>query len=358
MDHPSASKPSSPPNAGSTSLGTTPKPQKCPDCQADHGTRRQFLATASASLILSPSVGLAAGRFPVRPADSETLVHQLFSSLTEPQRKVVCHPFDHPLRQKVDANWQITTARVTSFQPDQQDLIRQIFRQLHSDEYAQAVWDQVEHDGAGNDGFGGCAIALFGEPGAGDFEFVLSGRHVTRRCDGNSSAGTAFGGPIFYGHAAESFDEAPDHPGNAYWYQAQRANELYQALDGRQRKLALLGDSRGERGNDTVKLSPGRRDFQGIPLSEFSPDQRALARNVLNDVLAPFRECDRKESLQLIEAAGFEKLHFSYFQNENIGQDELWDVWQIEGPNCIWYFRGKPHVHAWVHIRDVSSSAP
>lgn len=50
---------------------------------------------------------------------------------------------------------------------------------------------------------------------------------------------TAFGGPIFYGHAAEGFNEKPDHPGNVYWYQAKRANELFQALDGKQRKVAL-----------------------------------------------------------------------------------------------------------------------
>jgi hypothetical protein len=53
--------------------------------------------------------------------------------------------------------------------------------------------EQVDHDG----GFHDCAIALFGEPGTGKFEFVLSGRHVTRRCDGDSVEGTAFGGPIF-----------------------------------------------------------------------------------------------------------------------------------------------------------------
>jgi len=34
------------------------------------------------------------------------------------------------------------------------------------------------------------------------------------------------------------------------------------------------------------------------------------------------------------------------------GDDEVWDVWQIEGPNMVSYFRGKPHVHAWLHIRE------
>ena len=32
--------------------------------------------------------------------------------------------------------------------------------------------------------------------------------------------------------------------------------------------------------------------------------------------------------------------------------DGVWDIWQIEGPSMVWYFRGAPHVHTWVHVRD------
>jgi hypothetical protein len=84
-----------------------------------------------------------------------------------------------------------------------------------------------------------------GRRGLGKFEFVLTGRHCTRRCDGDSNEGTAFGGPLFYGHAADGFNEKPNHKDNAYWYQAVRANEVYQMLDGKQRQSALCGKSRG-----------------------------------------------------------------------------------------------------------------
>lgn len=325
--------------------------------------RRQFLATGGAAL-LATATGLVlprnveaavtppkTPRLP-RSADSETLVQQLHSSLSERQRSAICLDFDHPLRRKVDANWHITAARINQdFNADQQDLIRQIFLRLHSEEYAQKVLAQVEHDSVDIGGFGSCSVALFGQPGSGKFEFVLTGRHVTRRCDGDSSDGTAFGGPIFYGHAAESFDETADHPGNAYWFQAQRAGELFQALDGRQRKLALLDHSRGESGSDTLKLS-GREQLRGLPFAELSVDQKRLAQVVLHDLLAPFREADRRESLALIDKQGWDQLHISWYAQENIGDDELYDVWQIEGPAMIWYFRGKPHVHTWVHVKD------
>ena len=75
------------------------------------------------------------------------------------------------------------------------------------------------------------------------------------------------------------------------------------------------------------------------------------ARKAMADVLATFRREDVKESMDLIEAGGFDTLHFAYYKNLDIGSDGEWDVWQIEGPSVVWYFRGAPHVHTWVHIR-------
>ncbi len=284
---------------------------------------------------------------------SETLVTQLYKSLNEAQRKSVCFKFDDPLRNKVGANWQITKSQINkAFDKEQQQLISEIFTNLHSEEYAKSVMKQIEQDNRGG-GLGKCAIALFGEPGTGKFEFVLSGRHVTRRCDGDSVDGAAFGGPIFYGHSPVD-DEEPDHPGNVYWFQAKRANELFNALDGKQRKMALLEDSRGERGTSTVKLKGKKGSFEGIPYSELSADQRELAEKVMSDLLAPFRKEDRDESMKYVKQAGMDLLHFSYYKNEDVGGDDVWDVWQVESPNMVWYFRGDPHVHTWVNIRQPS----
>jgi len=30
----------------------------------------------------------------------------------------------------------------------------------------------------------------------------------------------------------------------------------------------------------------------------------------------------------------------------------VWDVWMLEGPSMVWYFRGAPHVHTWVYIAE------
>jgi hypothetical protein len=330
-------------------------PISCGDCGPV--SRRDFIRTSSAvaaSTVL-PLGGLAdlSAAVKSKTPEAETLVKTFYDSLNEAQRSKMCFDFDHKLRFEIENNWFIVKdQRVSkSYTKDQQAMILEIFMKMHSDEYADKVLKQVESD-SGRGGFGDCSVALFGEPNTGKFEFVLTGRHTTRRCDGDSVKGTAFGGPIFYGHAAQSFDEKPHHPGNVYWFQAKRANEVYQMMDGKQRKSALLDWSRDEDGKNTVKLTGKTSGLPGIPMTELSSDQKGEVRNVLDDLLLPFRKEDRVESLKLIEKSGFDNLHLSFYKSEDVGNDGVWDVFQIEGPNMLWYFRGDPHVHTWVHIKD------
>src|SRR5437899_2884654 len=160
-------------------MSTRPFPQD--QCECCLGiTRRAFLkaSVAGAAVVTANPLSSLAGPQPVkaaaRNAPSETLVATLYKGLTDAQRNSICFPFDHPLRSKVDNNWMITDKKISEFfTKDQQAMIRQIFIDLHSPEYAQKVVQQVEHDG-GKEGFGGCSIALFGEPGMGKFEFVLT----------------------------------------------------------------------------------------------------------------------------------------------------------------------------------------
>jgi hypothetical protein len=323
--------------------------------QAHLTSRRSFLQKAGFAVGAIGASGIipcyADGKPKAKPT-SDTLVKTLYDSLSEEQRGKICFAYDNKLRLEVDNNWHITKTLVKDFTKDQQAMISDIFMGLHSEEYAQKVYDQVVSD-SGKDGFdGGSSIAIFGEPGTGKFEFVLTGRHCTRRCDGDSTEGAAFAGPIFYGHAAGGFREGSKHEGNAYWYQAARANEVYQMLDGKQREIALLNESRGENGLETVTLTGKKEGLAGLRVADLTHDQKDHMKKVIGDILAPFRKADADEAMKHIEAGGMDNLHLSFYKGENIGDDEVWDVWQIEGPNMVSYFRGKPHVHAWLHIRE------
>jgi len=96
--------------------------------------RRRFLSSTAAAIPLA-LLGQAAPPLSAAPASgvtSETLAAQLHGSLDEAQRRLLCREFDDPLRQKVDNNWMITGRSIReTLRPDQQDLVRQIFRKLH-----------------------------------------------------------------------------------------------------------------------------------------------------------------------------------------------------------------------------------
>ncbi len=329
---------------------------QCPDC--DGINRREFfrnvalgsatLATTIAASRLCSAASASGGT--AQMGASETLVGTLYKSLTPIQRQQVTFPFGDPLQAKVDNNWHITPVTIAeTFTPDQQAMVREIFRGLHSPEFVDKVLYHIDEDGGG---LGHYSVALFGEPGKGGFEFVLTGRHCTVRCDGNTVKGAAFGGPIFYGHASQSFNEKADHPKNVYWYQAQRANEVFQALDGKQRQIALLGDPRQEEGTATVGLKKRDERLAGLPVSDMTRDQRQLVTQVLHDLLLPFRQEDRNRAMQDIRDNGdVDSLYMSFYKNLDIGNDGVWDVWQVESPTMVWYFRGAPHVHVWANIR-------
>ena len=303
--------------------------------------RRHFLKSAALG-----AAALAAQAAPT----SETLVTTFYKTLTRDQKKVMCFPFDHELRSMVDNSWFVSPARIgLSFTADQQAMIEEIFRKLHNPDFVDKVMLHMKEDAKS---FGHYSVGLFGEPGTGKFEFVLTGRHCTARCDGDSVEGAAFGGPIFYGHQAGADDaEAKDHPGNVYWFQGKRANEVFAALDGEQRKLALLGDPRPEAKKETVAFKT-RDQLDGLPVSEMSKDQKKLVEDVLADLLLPFRKKDVEEAMKYIQAAGgVDSLSMAFYRNLDLGVDKVWDVWQLESPNMVWYFRGHPHVHTWVNIK-------
>ena len=309
-----------------------------------HLNRREFLGTAGLAAPALAAAPLTGGSRP----EPETLVSQLYESLTADQRETVVLPFDSPLRSRVENNWHITDARVGRFfTRDQQALIEQIFVDLHAPEFREDLRKHVVDD------FGSVrnlSVALFGEPGSGKFEFVITGRHCTARCDGDSVEGAAFGGPIFYGHEGESFYEKPTHPNNVYWFQAKRANEVFRALDGKQRARALRPRAPRERSVYTVEPLA---EPDGLPVAEMSRDQRELVSCTLDDLLLPFRRRDRIEAKKLIDSAGgIDRLTMAFYKNLDLGDDGVWDVWKLESPTMIWYFRGSPHVHVWVNIQE------
>jgi len=353
-----------------------PVPENCPDCACPrdgtpkHLDRRGFLSTTGGAALAAATIPGALLPATARSAEAdkaspESMVKLLYASMNEKQRSTVCFDWDYVkafksgiskkglLRTRVENNWQVTHTKINSdfYTADQQEMIRTIFTGLYNPEWIPKIEQQLQDDAGG---YGKQqSIALFGRPDSDKFEFVMTGRHLTLRCDGNSSDHVAFGGPIFYGHAATDFNEPADHPGNIFWPQALEANRVFSMLDGRQRQAALVARRPREQ---AVAFQGDNGIFPGVPITDLSSDQKEQMQKVLQKLIEPYREADRTEAMQCLnQRGGLDKCSLAFYSEGDIGGDETWDNWRLEGPSFVWYFRGSPHVHVWVNVASDAS---
>jgi hypothetical protein len=47
----------------------------------------------------------------------------------------------------------------------------------------------------------------------------------------------------------------------------------------------------------------------------------------------------------------------AFYQQGDLQNDKVWDIWRVEGPSFVWHFRGAPHVHAYINVGAVATAA-
>jgi hypothetical protein len=314
----------------------------CSDC--DRGVdRREFLTFAGAAAVAvagAPILSRTAFAAPTKESAAEVAVKELFASLDDAQRKIIVLPLDDSRRTRINANWNITDAEIGAMTDAQQELVKRVVKGVTSEEGYEKFLKQMDEDSGGIEQY---AIAIFGDPNQEKFCFELTGRHLTLRADGNTLGGSAFGGPIVYGHSANGNSDK-----NLFSYQTKRANEVFAALDEQQRSKALLEKAPGE---TDVQLRKEGEALRGISGKDLTSDQRGLVEAVLRDIFAPYRKDDVDEAMEVVKAGGgIEALSISFYQEGDLGNDKSWDIWRIEGPTLVTHFRGAPHVHAYINV--------
>jgi len=331
--------------------GPTPKEamimnsKTCPDCSSPSKNpiaRRNFLQAAASIAVLPLAARMVHGQS-ARTSKAETIVGEFHASLSEQQRADICRPFSDALRSKVNANWHVTKPLIGSdfFTAPQREMIEKIVRGLTSEEGYERLNRQMDDD---DGGLGAYSVAIFGTPVAGDFQWLLTGRHLTLRADGDSVPKTAFGGGMVYGHGEESSADA-----NIFYYQTKKVNEVFAALDKDQSKQALISAAAPKETDIRIQGEKGK--FPGLAVSAMNKEQKGLVKDCLTTLLSPYRKEDGDEAMKLIEAAGgIDQLRFAFYQQEDLGKDKVWDIWRIEGPSTVVHFRGAPHVHAYINI--------
>ena len=317
----------------------------CPDCDVEFN-RRDFvkavggaaLAAGTLPLFATPRSAVAA---PSKNSAAETAVKRFYETLSEQQKKAICFPFDHEKRHNISANWKITEPTIGDdfYSDNQRKLIDEILRGVTTEDGYERFQKQMEADWGGFEEY---TVAVFGEPGTGKFEWELTGRHLTIRADGDSVENVAFGGPMIYGHGASNPKK------NLFHYQTKKANEVFQALDPKQREKALLAKAPKE---DQVSIQGESGKFPGMAVGELSSDQKDLVESVIKVILAPYRKEDVEEAVAVLKSGGgLEKLHMAFYKQGDLREDQVWDIWRVEGPSFVWHFRGAPHVHTYVNI--------
>lgn len=335
------------------------------DAVAGGVDRRGFLtalSTAAAAGVLGGAgLGTAPRVFaaPSPKSTAETAVKALYDGLTDAQKKTICFDWDykHPdrglLRTHVSNFWHVTKPRLTSdfYTKDQQVILFDIFKGVFNPDWHKRFLKQLKDDHEGKPWGTGLSCAIFGKPGTNQFEFVMTGRHMTIRADGNSNAHVALGGPIFHGHAPSGFDEKVHHPDNIFWHQAEQANKLYTILSGKQQTLALVEKRPKSEFSVGFQGTEGKRT--GLPCSELSKDQKDGLQKVLTSLIEPYRKEDQDAVLACLKKqGGLDKCSLTFYKDGDIGNDGEWDNWRLEGPAFVWYFRGEPHVHIWINVGD------
>jgi hypothetical protein len=311
-------------------------------------SRREILRALGATAAFTAFPALRAAT-----AGKDSLATQFYKSLSEEQHAKIVLPLDHPQRGFVSNWWYICPEQRlnTFYTKDQQDLVRQIFESLHHPDYREKMNWQVQKDLMGNIK-NTPSVGFFGTPADADFEFIYTGHHVTRRCHASTDQGLGFGGrPIFYGNFAKAFRESKDHEGNPFWYQGLIFNEFVHALDGKQQEKILVG--REPRPESPAKVIEKRKtDLPGLCGADLSKDQQAKLLDTMRRMLVCFRPEDVAATMKTIEDKKLvERVFVSCYGGAyDIGADKVWDTWQIESPEFVWYFRGYPHIHGYFHL--------
>jgi hypothetical protein len=303
-----------------------------------------------ATLGVTAGVGLYSGYRFLPPSPSRTLepvdvlARRLYVSLDDAQRAETCVSYDHPLRQYHNRGvWGGGREILFGFNRAQRQILTDLFYAGLSVEGR----DRVPHEDLTNwTGVHSMRALICGDPTTSTYQIILTGVHLNLRIGGKSREGAAFGGPQVYGDQGGNGREGL--PGNVYREQFLFAQRILHRLDPGQIKLALIEEAPVQ---TKIELQGRRGSFRGIPVYELVSDAQELTRELVRRILATYPPNDAAYADKCIgENGGIDSLFLSYYQH---GQDgDIFDgqVFRLEGPAAVFYFRGYPHVHAFINI--------
>jgi hypothetical protein len=272
------------------------------------------------------------------------LAHRLYTSLDEEQRAETCVGYDHPLRQYHNRGvWGGGRLVVNGFNRQQRRIITDLLHAGLSEEGRERI---PEQDLTRWTGVNSMRVLICGDPTASAYQVILTGVHLNLRLGGKSREGAAFGGPQVYGD--QRGNNRTGLPGNIYRHQFLMGQRLLHSLDTGRRKHTLLEEAPVQ---TKIELQGRHGSFPGIPVAELSSESKALARELVEGILSTYPPEDVVYARECLNAnGGIDALFLSYYQHGEDGDIPEAQVFRVEGPTAVFYFRGYPHVHAFLNV--------
>lgn len=201
---------------------------------------------------------------------------------------------------------------------EQQVLVHRLYETMTSPEQRQRFGQLVGLEAGGLDP---CAIVLYGDPfdrGGRDFQVSLSGGHLLIRGGGMTEAGSAFGGPLGYGH--QLGDGVPRLPGSAFAYHGDALNGLVSALPGDARERALVAGAPLH--ETTVQLQGVEGAFSGLSVGTLGEGGREAVASLVDTIFSCYAEADREAAWGCLRRnGGIEALHLTVWSDAGLYDD-------------------------------------
>jgi hypothetical protein len=189
-------------------------------------------------------------------------------------------------------------------------------------------------------------VLICGDPTAPPYQIILTGAHLNLRLGGKSREGAAFGGPQVYGD--QRGNNLAGLPGNLYRDQFVLGQRLLRSLDSGRRKDATLENAPVQ---TQIELQGRHGSFPGIPVAELLPESKALAGELVARVFSAYPAGDVAYARECLSAnGGLDTLFLSYYRESEDGGIPEAQIFRLEGPSSVFYFRGHPHVHAFINV--------
>lgn len=168
-------------------------------------------------------------------------------------------------------------------------------------------------------------------------------------------------GVLLRAHVSNAWLITPHLIGSPFYSDEQRAliMEILKAILNPKidRSLIKTGTPRDDTREPEIRF----RDpslIPGLLVGEMSGDQKEAVQKTLQSLVSPYRREYQDQVLSCLKKqGGMDACRLVFYQQRALADNGEWDIWRLEGPSFVWYFRGSPHVHIWIHVAD-DPSAP